>query len=65
MTCLTEIICCSEVLSTEINSGNAAGSAGVVTITEMLRAYGDVGLQWVFDLYNTHRSTHTLENGIR
>ena len=42
-----EIISCSEV---KTKSGKAAGLSGV--IAEMLRASGDVGVQWVTDLCN-------------
>ena len=47
-----EIISCSEVKSaiTKTKSGKAAGPSGVVA--EMLRASGDVGVQWVTDLCN-------------
>ena len=45
-----EIISYSEVKSAIIKSGKAAGPSGVVA--EMLRASGDVGVQWVTDLCN-------------
>ena len=47
-----EIISCSEMKSaiTKTKSGTAAGPSGVVA--EMLRASGDVGVQWVTDLCN-------------
>ena len=47
-----EIISCCEVKSaiTKTKSGKAAGPSGVVA--EMLRASGDVSVQWVTDLCN-------------
>ena len=47
-----EIISCNEVKSaiTKTKSGKTAGPSGVVA--EMLRASGDVGVQWVTDLCN-------------
>ena len=47
-----EIISRSEVKSaiTKTKSGKAAGPSGVVA--EMLRAFGDVGVQWVTDFCN-------------
>ena len=49
-TCRDNILQRGEVRLTKTKSGKAAGPSGVVA--EMLRASGDLGVQWVTDLCN-------------